>query len=195
MATLSDKVAASGDDGWSRDTGDYQPADTNTYAGYLGGVMSTWLRFAGVDFTVLAGAAINTASITIYFAGTGNGNPLTKLYAEDAPSPAAPTSRADHTGKTRTTAGVDWDGDPDPPSGGSVQSPDIASVIQELADSYTPTVIQILHDDDGSDIGASNNMRYDVYDNDTLEAADLDIDYTAAGGTIRRYSLPLMGAG
>ena len=89
-----------------------------------------------------------------------------KVYADDTITPTAPTDRATHVAKARTTAGVDWDA---AFSGTWNTSPSIVSVIQELVDSYDYSggePLQILLDDDGSDyIHYNNPLSYDYDDN------------------------------
>ncbi len=178
MTTLNLQVGASADDGQSHSGGGYTNSGVSLVCGqYFSLVWITWHRFTGVSG--LSGATIDAADFQLYELISISGA-LTKLYADDSEAPTAPTDRTDHVGKTRTTAGVDWDGDPG--AGGFNSAPDIKTIIQELADDYDPSAIQILHDDDGSADDNYNNCN--TYDSDTTEAAKLDIDYTPAGAGI-----------
>lgn len=197
--TLNLQVGASGDDGYWSDTGGTGTQFDTTVARHTNGHHNTtaidichcWYRFTGVSG--LFGATINTASYQLWGDASDLGSPLTKAYAEEAAAPAAPTSASNADGKTVTTAGVDIDS---PALSITAFNPfSVVSVIQELADTYDSSVIQILHKDDGSDTGGNNIIRPASYDRSTSEAAKLDIDYTAGGTTTRRYSLTLTGVG
>lgn len=191
--TLDLQVGAAADDGrsWSGyDTG-FQTAGHTTGVQAVGipepeRTFRAWSRFTGVSG--LSGSTIDVAYISLY-EGTGSlGSPLTKIYADDQTAPTAPTTQADHAGRTKTTAGVDHDGNPTDNQFNN--SPSIITVIQELADSYDPTVIQILHEDDGSDIGTDvdSYINSRSYDNDTTQAPKLHIEYTEAAGGGQPYT-------
>jgi len=112
------------------------------------------------------------------------GTPLTKVYADDQVAPSAPTTAADHSGRTRTTAGVDWDGFLTVNAWNN--APSLVSVGQELADSFDSSVIQLLIDDDGT-AGPANNSEHTLhylrsYNGSTTLAPKLHIEYTAGGG-------------
>lgn len=197
MTTLNLEVtyANRADDGYSSDPGGYW---SNTVSAHFTGYYSSngktyysYSRFTGVSG--LSGATIDSAYYKIYrWSDSYQTNVLTKVYAEDAEAPSAPTSNSDHLGRTRTTAGVDWDGTL---ASGLNTSPDVKSVIQELADGYDPSAILILHDDDGSsDINLFHSVAADY---GTGWGAKLDITYTAGGGPSgpAAGSLALMGVG
>lgn len=181
--TIDTQVGAGADDGRVyQDTADYSNADTNTYVGWShpsNGVSDAWARFTGISG--LGGSTIDVA----YYSVEGvakQGTPLTKIYAEDAAAPTAPTSLSDYNGRSRTAAAVDWDNPGTWTNSGFNDSPSIVSVIQELADSYDPSAIQILHEDDGSATGSNNRLVYSSYDAGSTLAPKLHIEYTAAGG-------------
>lgn len=171
--TLNLQVGASGDDGWRNGTS-FASGDTQHYVGVFSNTEEAYARFTSVSG--LSGATVNSADYQLYGA-FGGGSPLTKVYADEAAAPAAPTSSADMTGRTRTTAGVDWDGTL---TVSTFNTKSITSVIQELADTYDPSTIVTLHDDDGS--GSFDEQAHSTYDAASAQAPKLDIDYTAGGG-------------
>jgi len=179
MATLDLQVSVSANDGFVQDTPAFDNTLNRMVIGNTGTLYSSWARFTGVSG--LSGATIIVAFISYedFDDGFGTGVPETSIYAEDATAPAAPTSAADYTGKATTTAFVTWNA---ALVDGWTNSPSIVTVIQELADSYDPSVIQILHKNTGS--GASKFMRPKTWDNDTSLAPKLHIEYTAGGGAV-----------
>jgi hypothetical protein len=183
--TIDVDGAAGADDGESNDagTGWYSNSGSSMKIGWSGAHsdrFNSWMRFTGISG--LSGATIDVAYMRVrgYDTTPISGTPLTKVLADDQAAPSAPTTAGDHAGRTRTTAGVDWD-----MSGWGADSwnnsPSIVSVIQELADSYNPTVIQILHDDDGSSSSGTNVVRLYTYDTGASNAPELHIEYTAGG--------------
>jgi len=141
------------------------------------------------EISGLGGTIITVAYIELYYAGQ-EGVALYKIYTEKAESPAQITSAADHYNRVRTTAGVDWDGTF---QGGWQQSPSLVSVIQELADSYDPTAIQILIENDGATEGNSADwFAYEYYPPYSMK---LHIEYSEAGGVIHYGTTIMVGQG
>ncbi|KKK69935.1 hypothetical protein LCGC14_2929060, partial [marine sediment metagenome] len=177
--TIDEQVGAGADDGWSASDSTYSNSGLVALVGLATVVYDSWARFTGISG--LSGATIDV-SFGSFFEKTSSGgaNILTKLLADDQAAPSAPTDQTDHSGRTRTAAGVDWDGDPG--ADGFHDTPSLNTVIQELADSYDPSVIQILHDDDGSIETGFN--RWETFDDVTSEAPKLHIEYTAAAGGV-----------
>jgi hypothetical protein len=184
------QVGASGDDGrFSSDDGTATNFSASVTAGQVGNhaastldIIGTWARFTGVSG--LSGATIDAAIYSLWGNVTDSGTPLTKIWAHDVESPAAPTDLTEALAIENsglTTAGVDWDS-PGLSVSAFTESPSVISVIQEIADSFDPAEIQIMHLDDGSSDGGVAVTS--SYDNDPTEAAKLDIDYTAGGGGI-----------
>ena len=175
--TIDKQVGASGDDGYT--TGDSIFSDTADFAvwGFFGYARDAFFRWTGISG--LSGATIDVAYSRVY--GNGyTGTPNSNIYADDQVSPGQIASRADYAGRATTTAFVAWDGGL--ADGSWFNSPSIVSVIQELADSYDPTVIQILQKDDA---GSGNNQQWvRSWDYDTSLAAKLHIEYTAGAGGV-----------
>lgn len=174
--TIDAQVGAGTDDTWRWLYG-WDTTSTAPWVGYrdaYGSWGHTSLRFTGISG--LSGATITDAHLQLYGVTSG-GSPQTKIYAEDAAAPAAPTSYDDFLTHTLTTAAVDWDG----VLAGNAwnDSPDISSVIQELANSYDPSAIQIYHMNDGVTSGG-HSQEYRSYDGSASNAPKLHIDYTEA---------------
>lgn len=185
MTTLNLQVGAGADDGRrnSGSSGFSAVADTVAIGFHTAAslqVLKAFYRFTSVSG--LSGSTINTATFSIYgFTTAMEGSPLTKISADDQETPAAPTDATEFDAITLTTAGVDWD--PSSLTDDAFNAaPDISAVVQELADSYDPSVIQIRHDDDGSATDSINRIRPRQYDFDTAKASKLDIDFTAGAG-------------
>jgi uncharacterized repeat protein (TIGR02543 family) len=149
-------IANGPNDGFSGSWGYFN--SLNWYeAGNPGLPYNSWFRFTGI--TIPKGATIVHAYLQTVQVSWTNRTSL-KISAEKAASPTAPTSTANHEARVRTSAGVTWT------SGFSDSayhnSPDIASVIQELVNSYDYSVgraIQILVDNSGSTSGAECTGR------------------------------------
>lgn len=176
MTVLNLQVSASADDGYIPNLGELntnQPTINvgNTHV-FTSRTAHGFMRFTGAS--EISGSDINSAELSVYLYGIA-GSPLTKIRAELADNPAAPTTVSDLNGRTKTSSGVDWD----PTSGsGWLTLPDISSVIQEVADNFSTSSVVIYHLDDGSATGASNLVAYDTYDSDPDFAPKLTIDYT-----------------
>ena len=185
--TIDDQVGASGDDGYVWSSSFYD-TDTSIWAGHdSGGTKNNaWARFTGISG--LSGATINTSYYSVY-GESGNSNTRTTIYAEDAAAPAAPTSVANYDSKTVTSASVDWDGAVTVSAWNN--SPSINSIIQELADDYDPSAIQILHKGRGTWYWGNN---YDPYDESSSNAPKLHIEYTSGAAGIVSQRL-LIGTG
>jgi len=174
---VDEQVGASRDDGFRWNNTIYPTNTAHSVGQHSGGsIGDAWMRFDGI--TMAQGSTIDVAYISLREYGSA-GTPLTKIYAEDANDPDAPTSDAefDTDIANKTTAGVDWDGDPG--ADGYHNSPSIISVISELTTSYTYSnqAILILHLDDGSAAGEVNtSLSWDFSDHSL--APKLHIEYT-----------------
>ena len=191
MTTLNLQVGASTDDASQR-SGDRVMDLTNIklYYGNFGVSYHIGIRFTGVSG--LSGSTIDTATLTWRASDTDSGSFIGDWYAHDAEAPGTFTSTADNIAdvaqRPRTTATCEgdstdfgnWTSNGDPTFTGDGTNT-IADIIQELADSYDPSTIALLH------IYASGTGERVArsWNHDSALAPKLDIDYTAAGGETR----------
>ncbi len=183
--TIDEQVGVSADDGERNE----QPWFTDTIAfgnyGYWSYKRHGWARFTGISG--LSGTTIDVAYATPNVNGVID-SPDVDLFAEDAAAPSAPTDGADYDGKPRTAAFTNW-------SPGSISgwqnSPSIVGVIQELADSYDPSAIQLLPI--GNNTSGTHRFIWTQYDSSSSLAPKLHIEYTAGGGiTVTPTTLALV---
>jgi len=156
---ISTSPPSGADDGWVN-ASTLTTTGTSTYAGNVAGESrSAFYRFAISDD--LTGKTI----VKAYLVGIGNAVSAfatTELAAIDDADPAAPTTAAEYTGATLTTARRDWL--TATTVGGSVQSPSILNIIQELQTSYgTMGHVVIFQRDTGSASGTYNQFRSQEY--------------------------------
>ncbi len=184
--TIDIQIGTGLDDGWTR-TGDIMADDiflaTSTTL-LIGtdtrGFFDAFALYTSV--TIPAGSVIDVAHMRVQASGlnVGGADILTNLTFEDADNPVAPTSKADHDGRVRTSAVVPWDNnifvvDVE------VNSPSIAAVIQELVDRpgwSSGNSMLFLWDDDGSTI---DGHRYVIYSFEGNSARDiiLHVEYSS----------------
>lgn len=178
MPTLNLQVGAGADDGHSHGSS-FSNSASSAQVGRTFEDYDAFFRFTGVSG--LSGATISDATLTLvnFWESTGNNRDF-RIYCDDSAAPTAPTDATSHGGKTRTTNYLDVT------AGGTFWSPgtsytfDITAIVQELADSYDPSAIQVLFDEDAS--ANYGNVEWFAYDGNSANAAKLDIDYTAGGG-------------
>lgn len=158
-------------------------------------VTQAWILFPSV--AIDQGANIGTAKLSLRAYSTPVSGTLadvrTIIRADDADNPSVPSSASDAAGRTRTTAGVDWD-----PSvwaaNTDYDSPDISAVIQEIVDRPGWTSgnnLLILWDDDGSTAGDHRVNAYS-WDDATAPAPKLTVE--VGGGAFVGWGIP-MGIG
>ena len=127
-ATLTKNVVAGADDGYWDSTGGGFNATGDVIGGDVSGVSRNgFIRFVAVP-GLTAGAHIESATLTLSvftFAGV----PTLKVRGVKEANPSTIASAADANGRSLTTAGVDWD---TAGTAGTITSPDISTVIQEL---------------------------------------------------------------
>jgi len=187
MATMNLVGSASGDDGWCEDnggaTGFFPTEATNELVGVhagQNGAVGIWKRFVHADILLLRNATINSAIFKPMSLGQ-TGSPITRVYAENAANPSAPSTSADYRSRALTSAFTAVSAAS--PSSGVRWSIDVTSVIQELVADFPTTIekIQMLWKNNGS-AGSFTFYHIDSYDSAPGDAAQLDIDYTPAGG-------------
>lgn len=173
-----DLIVGTGADDTRRDaTPNFTATSNGGFVGEGPGVpdASMSLRFTGVSG--LSGATINSATVFTPRI-TNNGTAIkTNIYAEKAAAPTAPTSDGDFTGRTLTTAVVAWNNQT--AADVYTDSPSIASVIQELANAFDPSAIQIFWKNNAS--AANNYFSVRTYEDSSAWAATLHIEYTEGG--------------
>ena len=112
-------------------------------------------------------------------------NVRSEIYADDADDASSPTSYAEYTGVTPTTAVVDWDEIIPWTLNTKYTSPDIGSVVQEIVNRpgwSAGNKIVILWDTDGSDNLA--HRRAYAYNQDSSKDLELDVTYTNPGANV-----------
>lgn len=182
-ATLTRQTAATGDDGWVTGGGSYDNNDANTYLGDIGAASQEgWARFPNV--TIPAGSTITNAvlSYKAYIAGSST-TVNSIIYGNDADDAVAPADAAGYAALTLTTASVDWDS-----IGAWVQdtwydSPNLATIIQEIIDRVgwaSGQAIMLVHKNDAS---SGNAFRVpSTYDDAAGDGPKLTITYTPPAG-------------
>ena len=180
-------VATGADNGFTGSWGFYNTL-TWLQVGNPGSPYNAWFRFTGI--TIPQGATIVHAYLVTAQSSWVSGTNL-KISAEKMANPTAPTSNANEASLARTTANVIWN------SGYSDSayhnSPDIASVIQELVNNYNysaGSAMQILVDNNGS--SSPDQAILKSFQSGT--APELEIFYQTGAASnatqITAYSLP-----
>lgn len=187
MATVNVQIAAAGDDGGWSEAG-YFSSTTATII-RLGDASSSdygrsaWFRWAtGIP----ALSAITNATLTLIPKGittvppAGSTIPTLRIYAADEDSPAVPTTKADITGRPRTSAFVDWT----PPAWGTgvaQASPDLASVIQEVVSrpGFSGTVMLLVEDLTTGSTTLTAQLSMDAFESAPANTARFAATYTA----------------
>ena len=196
--TLNLQIGASADDAYeNRSTGAVNLTDNQNIFGSIGSLADPGLRFTGVSG--LSGANIDAATLTFRATATDSGSFVGDWFAEDAASPSAfAATNFNLSGRSVTTATCEgdssdfgnWtDGNDHQFTGDGTNT--IADILQELADSYDPSEIVLLHRYTSGD--GERLLR--SYDGDSALAPKLDIDYTAAAGGGFTPRLTLLGVG
>ena len=186
--TIDKQVGSSEDDVWNSYS-NYSRTATREYVGHDGtGIQETADRFTGISG--LSGVTIDVAYFTMRtHISAGDGADML-VQAEDAAAPGLIFDAPQFVARILTSESVAWSNIPS--NTNQAQSPSIVSVIQELADSYDPSVIQIFLKDNSSPSG-HETRRY-FYDYASGDAANLHIEYTAVAAgqptQIRTQGIP-----
>lgn len=148
---------------------------TNTVIRINSAVRRGGFRF--LSPTGIQGSTITAAVMQIFIDGTANDDPDLVIYADPANAPGTFTSAAnDITDRGTTTASVAIDA-----TGvgfGFYSLPSLVSVVQEVADNGAfdeSAIAMLLYGQ------STNSVQIRTYDDDSADAAKLDIDFTAAG--------------
>ncbi|MFQ5812824.1 MAG: carboxypeptidase regulatory-like domain-containing protein [Anaerolineae bacterium] len=146
--------------------------------GTFQGPVHTGFRFANV--TVPSGSIIVTATLRLKNKTERSDAVHLKLAAHDADNGPtfADTAGGRPSGRTPTSAQVDWDISSAWQAEAWYESPDVASVVQEVVDRpgwEAGQALSIIVRDDGSDSG--QRRRVYAYDSDPANAAQLVVSY------------------
>lgn len=184
--TVDVQVGASADDG-RRYTGSagFSEAETASNVGYsaTSSVLQAHIfaRWVGVTIEGIIDA---NSYIQCYQTAGPSGSAELKVYGVDEDNPAAPTTAAEFDADALTTATVDWDGAWTYNIWN--QSPSLASIFQELVDTYTISnkaiMVQIKNDHAASGYHYNYPRMWDHTGN--LHGPKLHIEYTAEGATV-----------
>lgn len=182
MATLDLLITDDADDGsWTENNSGF-----SSVPAYLGGFISStpgygngFLRFHSI--TIPPGSTINSAVITGYAQQTISATTVnSRISAIAADNAAAPTTYAGAEGATRTTAYVDWNNIGSFSNESPYDTPDIATVVQEIIDRggwASGNAIVFYTEDNGSTASSGRHRAFRGVS--TGYPAELHIDYTA----------------
>lgn len=194
MTTIDARVATSLDDANELSSGNVQATTT---AFNVDGA-NEWGAFR-VSVTIPDGATIDVAYLTLQFDNSAEDEPDLRFYGEDTATPAAyasGTGTFSISGRSRTTASVDW-GSTDLGAPVSANTGSMVSIVEELMASYSyasGAYMAFMWTSANGTI--SRDAAVTFYDGSSTTAPLLHIEYTAGGGsTTRRYSLSLVGVG
>ncbi len=180
--TIDPAVGASADDASEDGDGDVTITDTGLL---VGATIATLHRYTMQRFfvTIPAGATIDAAYVRWYFSDAGTDDTACVIWGEDTATPAAGSAGTDTysiSGRTKTTASVQWDADNivgGTPGYGN--SPSLVSIIQELVSSYdysSGAYMALLTDIFGQ--SAVHNSTIRSYDGSSSRSPILHIEYT-----------------
>ncbi|MEE9591980.1 MAG: hypothetical protein V3W28_00175 [Thermoplasmata archaeon] len=172
MPTLDLEPQVSADDGHSNEFPLFQTTNIGLFAGTdaNGDDTAFFCRFPNV--TIPPGATIDVAYLTFEFYLYG-GSPLTNIFFNASDDATAPTDRASHVAKARTTAFTPYDGV------FVAQSDSIVAPVQEVIDRplwVSGNAMMALHDDDGSPTNVF--VGFASFDHITLDPPILHIEYS-----------------
>jgi hypothetical protein len=172
LTTLNLQVSASTDD--AREDGDGVVWVDYQAVKLLGSL--NWGGFRWDGITIPNGATINAADFQVYLYDSGYDDIEVDIYGEDGNDPGTFTSsNSDISDRTLTSASVNESASD--VGTGWYSMPDVASIVQEIVDTYGGLSNEALVLIEDALAGVSLWQR--TYDGDTALAAKLDIDYTA----------------
>jgi hypothetical protein len=127
---VTEQVGASADDANQAFDGSVTTTDDTVQTSSDG----NWFGFRFQTVAIPAGATIDSAVLQLYLPDSAHDNVHVDIYGEDVDDAAAFTTGSNNiSGRTLTTAKVDWDTN-NAGAAGWVDSPDITSIIQEIVD-------------------------------------------------------------
>lgn len=163
-------------------------------------------RFQNV--TIPNGATIDSAIFSVYISATTADEPKHQVRAEAADDAALFTTAADSIdSRSRTTATTQWNSTGIGVAAAGFQQwgcttdggagTSIAAVVKEVTDraGWGSGQALVLIYEQHTSTDATRDLGVNFYDNNTAQAAKLDIDYTAGGGAAVVPLRTLMGVG
>jgi len=136
------------------------------------------VRFKNV--IIPQGATIDSAFIRVIAYENESSSCLPRIYANDIDNAVNPTSKAEASFLVKTTAKIAWTL-PAFTTGGSYDSPEIKTVIQEVVDrvgwASGNSLMVIINEDGYSSIGAGRRFRSFDY-NGGIDKAELHVEWT-----------------
>lgn len=188
MATWSARIASSGNDGgWFEGTFGFTTTSGNVFAGAYFDTnfegVNTFLRYTNV--TIPKNATINSAVVNFTANETKSNNTVNcRIRAVASDNPAAPADYSGAEAATRTSAAVDWSAIPAWTLNSNYDSPDIASVVQEIVNRggwASGNALVLYFEEWFSTANAGTYRRAYSYDGSTSLCPLLTIDYTVPG--------------
>lgn len=180
MTALTVSVPSANDDG-TVTPGIFLPGgigNRNLVGNYSGSYpCSNFYRFTNV--TIPQGSTINSAYLELVISSYNGGDMNLNIYADKSTNSSQISSDTDYYARTRTTANSGTWNIGTPGAGATIQSPSLASVVQEIVNQggwVSGNALTLLCDY----ITSAHSGRLDDYDTGTIPK--LVIDYTAGGG-------------
>jgi hypothetical protein len=141
------------------------------------------MRFTGVSLD--QGTTIeNGTHITFHARVTDSGNTVrSRIEGEDVDDAATFSSYSDYSGRSRTTASVNWDSIGSWTENSEYDTPEIKTVIQEIVNrggwSSGNDMVLFWDDHDDRTTGSSAHREAESYNGDSSEAPALHIEYAS----------------
>ena len=175
---FSKRVAAQDDDGYDA-SGSWNTTDVILSFGAASGPTSITNAVRFNNVTIPNGETINSATLTFNPNVSDTSDVNTKIYGIDEDDTADFSS--DPTGRTKTSANVDWDFTSTTQDVVEV-SPDISTVVKEIVDrggwsSGNDMGFLILNDNTPDNTPDDDFNTFDSYDGDSAKAPLLDVNY------------------
>lgn len=189
MASFTRRIQAGLDDAAFENYNSFNNNGNFVDLGGHGGIADQVGQLRWTNVTIPKDSTINAATITFTTPGFGDGNNNIFMKIRGIAEDNTANFSSDGKGRTRTSAGVDWDLNAIE-ANTEYTTPDISSVIQEIisrAGWVSGNALGVLIDDDGS---ADNDTHsFIAYEWDTTKAALLSITYTAPSGVVVQKNL------
>ena len=189
MTILDYQVSASSDDAEEKAADGVCVID-NSSLGYLADLDTTgnWNGFRFLNVTIPNGVTITAAYLSFYLPNSVLDEPDVLIYGIANAIPGTFSYAINNiSGRTRTTASVNWSSTGLGSSAGWYNTSSIVSIIEELMASYSYASGSSMSFVMTSRIGTTNrDLRVSSYDlsGDTTKAAKLHIEYSSASASV-----------